>query len=413
MHENKISKLVEEHVIKFFKTQGPSENIYHDLRHTEEVVESALHIGKHSGLNEEELEILTIAAWFHDSGYAEKSEGHEEISANNAERFLKERNYPADKIEKVKGCIRATKVPQSPKNLLEEVICDADLHHFGQENFFRKSELLRVEAEHRGNKMFDELDWLEDNIDFLTRHKFFTKYARENYEEQKNEHILKLQKKLRKKHKKLEKEKLTEDKLSLEKEKFEKKKEDDKKAGRSVETMFRNVMRTHVSFSAMADNKANIMISVNTIIITIIVSVMLRKLDNNPHLIIPTAIITFVSLVTLVFAILVTRPTVTEGRFTKEDIKNKKANLLFFGNFYNMDLKDFEWGMSEMIEDRNYLYGSMIKDFYFLGLVLGKKYRYLRICYTIFMFGLVVSVIAYAIAFAMYPEGTNIGNILE
>ena len=141
-------------------------------------------------------------------------------------------------------------------------------------------------------------------------------------------------------------------------------------------------------------------------------SIMIRKLDTNPQLIIPSAILTFTSLVTLVYAILVTRPKITAGTFTKEDIKEKKANLLFFGNFHRMSLKDFTWGMKEMMKDKDFLYDNMIADFYYLGQVLGQKYHKLRICYTIFMYGLIISVIAFAIAFILYP-GTDLGPLLE
>ena len=102
-------------------------------------------------------------------------------------------------------------------------------------------------------------------------------------------------------------------------------------------------------------------------------------------------------------AILATRPHVTSGTFTREDIRAKRANLLFFGNFHRSSLEDFEWGMKEMMKDRDYLYGSMIKDLYYLGRVLGLKYRYLRICYSIFMYGMILVVIAFAIAFATMP----------
>jgi hypothetical protein len=167
--------------------------------------------------------------------------------------------------------------------------------------------------------------------------------------------------------------------------------------------MFRNTVRTHVEFSAMADGKANIMISINTLIIGAILTVLLRKLDVNPQLIIPTFMLLTVSLVCIIFAIMVTRPKYSTGTFTKEDIQKKRTNLLFFGNFHSMPLNDFEWGMNEMMNDKEFLYGSMIKDFYYLGQVLGRKYKYLRICYTIFMYGLIASVIAYAIAFTTMP----------
>jgi len=69
--------------------------------------------------------------------------------------------------------------------------------------------------------------------------------------------------------------------------------------------------------------------------------------------------------------------------------------------------------MQELISDKDYLYSSMITDFYYLGQVLGKKYKKLRICYTIFMYGVIISVIAFAIAFILFPGGTNIGPIIE
>ncbi|HEY1113029.1 MAG TPA: Pycsar system effector family protein, partial [Chitinophagaceae bacterium] len=84
--------------------------------------------------------------------------------------------------------------------------------------------------------------------------------------------------------------------------------------------------------------------------------------------------------------------------FTEDDIRGKKTNLLFFGNFHKMDLEEYNWAMNELLKDRDYIYGSMIKDIYFLGVVLARKYRFLRISYTIFMYGIVLSVLAFGIA---------------
>jgi hypothetical protein len=106
---------------------------------------------------------------------------------------------------------------------------------------------------------------------------------------------------------------------------------------------------------------------------------------------------------TIIFAVLATRPNVTKGTFTREDIQQKKANLLFFGNFHRMNLGDYEWGMKELMRDREFLYSSMIRDIYFLGVVLGKKYRLLRISYNIFMYGFVVAVLSFAIAVLFFP----------
>lgn len=404
MSNNKsITEEAADFVNELFKNKLQTIYVYHNLTHTEEVVEAVKKIGNKLNLNDEDLEIVTLAAWFHDTGFIERVNNHEDVSIEIATKFLEEKNYKTENIELIKGCINATRYPQSPANILEEILCDADLYHLGSKKFDLKNDLLRVEWEKSEGKIYSDIEWTKINLDFLATHKFYTKPARKSLSDNKAEMIVKIQKRLRKKMAESE-EKINRDlKLEVEKQKIESKKEAGSKADRGIETMFRNVIRTHVEFSAMADNKANIMISVNTLIIGALLTFLLRKLDTNPQLIIPTFFLLLVSLTCIVFGVLVTTPKNTAGVFSKDDIVNKKTNLLFFGNFFKMDLKDFQWGMTEMMNDRDFLYGSMIKDFYFLGQVLGKKYKYLRICYNIFMYGLIVAVIAYAIAFMSTP----------
>ena len=144
------------------------------------------------------------------------------------------------------------------------------------------------------------------------------------------------------------------------------------------------------------------MISVNAIILSIILSVLFRKFETDPQLVIPALVLMFTSLSTIVFSILATRPNISKGKFTEEDIKNRQTNLLFFGNFHGMGVDNYLWGMKEMMKDGNYLYDSLIKDIYFLGVVLGKKYKLLRISYTIFMFGLIISIFLFILS-QLYP----------
>lgn len=398
-----IVKKASDFIFELFKKKLSKEYVYHNFSHAEDIAKASQKIGKKSGLNNDELEIVTVAALFHDTGYIEGGDNHEARSIDIATEFLRSKNYPEDKIEKVVSCIQATKMPQLPQDILGEVICDADLSHLGSNDFKEKSALLRLEWEKTDNRIYNELEWLEINLNMLTSHSYFTKFAHKELEGLKTDNLLKLRKRYKKLLKENEEGNSKQKKLELEREKLNKKKESEMKPDRGIETMFRNVMRTHVEFSGMADNKANIMISINTLIIGGIVTILMRKLDTNPHLIIPTFLLLTVSLVCIILAIRVTRPSLTEGKFTKEEVKQKKTNLLFFGNFYNMGLEDFSWGMKEMMYDRDYLYGSMIKDFYFLGQVLGRKYKYLRVCYTIFLIGLILSVIAFAIVYIFYP----------
>ncbi len=187
------------------------------------------------------------------------------------------------------------------------------------------------------------------------------------------------------------------------KKKGKKKKDKDpekaKDAGRSIETMFRTSLRNHISLSEIADKKANIMLTINGGINAFALGSLFPRFAETPLLVMPTMVLVTVTVTALIYAVISTIPKVTQGTFTKEDIRNKRANLLFFGNFYKMSLEDFEWGINEMIKDKEYLYGSMIRDFYNLGKVLSVKYKYLRISYAIFLAGMIVSALAFAAAF--------------
>ncbi|MEM6864351.1 MAG: Pycsar system effector family protein, partial [Bacteroidota bacterium] len=173
---------------------------------------------------------------------------------------------------------------------------------------------------------------------------------------------------------------------------------------RSVQTLYRVTLKNHLKLSDIADTKANILLSVNAIIISLVLANLIPKLDNpsNTYLIYPTLIFIVFSVVSMVLSILATRPNVTSGKFTKQDVTEQKVNLLFFGNFHKMSLNDYEWALQELVKDKDYVYSSLTKDLYFLGLVLNKKYKILRLTYNIFMIGMIISVIAFGIAFRYF-----------
>jgi predicted metal-dependent HD superfamily phosphohydrolase len=404
---NSILDSTQSFVTHVFADQVAPQYTYHNLAHTESVVAASIEVAEHSNLSKEEISLVTIAAWLHDIGYKEGHENHEDASIKMAEAFLSEQGLSIDKIEQVKKCIAATRMPQSPKNLMEEVLCDADLYHLSSDYFFSQGEKLREEWAATNQQNVNDADWVTMNIQFLKQHNYFTNYGKTVLEKKKQKNL----KQLKKQQKSVVIDEKYVDKLESEVVKLKNQLNKAKitKPDRGIETMFRVTSKNHLTLSGMADNKANIMISINSILLSVVVTILMRKLENNPHLIIPTFALTLVCLVTIVIAILATRPNVSSGTFTKEDILNKRTNLLFFGNFHGVDLKDYEWGMKEMMKDADYLYSSLTRDIYFLGAVLGKKYRLLRLCYTIFMFGIVISVLLFVIAVLFYAPigGTN------
>jgi len=286
----------------------------------------------------------------------------------------------------------------NPQTLLEKIIKDADFFHFTKEDYPIKCNLLRREWESTNRVKYTDLEWAQENLRMLSqRHVYYTEYAIENWQILKEKNIKVIEQEIQNMQND------SSDSLEVTKIKKKKTKKEDKKVkpDRGVDTLFRITLSNHTRLSGIADSKANILLSVNAIIISIALSSLIPKLDNanNAHLVVPTFIMLMFSVVSIIFAILSTRPKVTTGTFTRQDIEDKKVNLLFFGNFYKMPLVEYEWAVNEMMKDNAYLYNSMIKDLYFLGVVLEKKYRLLRITYNIFMIGIIISVIAFVIAF--------------
>ncbi|WP_026461565.1 Pycsar system effector family protein [Adhaeribacter aquaticus] len=385
------------YVRKIYVQNPRKEFTYHNLKHTEEVVRMADVIAGQFSLTETDYLALLIAAWFHDVGYLFTSHDlHEEKSAEMAASFLREESSSENFITEVQKAIMATKMPQNPVSEIGKILADADVFHFGTSHFQFTDRQVKEETELRIKQEITNDVWYNIGFKLLEKHEFQTEYCRKLLAEGKNENLQRL--KVLASEAEQAKSIVPEKPNEADKPKIKDKENKAKKPERGVETMFRITAANHMHLSDMADNKAHILLTINSVIVSVIVSFLFRKISDEPHFLIPAILFLITSLVTLVAAILVTMPSVQGGTITLEDIKRKKGNLLFFGNFYNMRFEDYEFGINVMMEDKDYLYGSMIRDNFNLGLVLEKKYKKLRFAYAFFMFGFVISVISFMIA---------------
>ena len=178
MEFHQVLENIKGYVLNYFEQQRDKDLVYHDLKHTKTVVSNATLIANQYQLNDEDFFVVIAAAWLHDIGYFIDKLNHEEAGATAANDILKQFNVSAALIEKVKGSIIATQIPQKPKNLLEEIVCDADLFHLGTEQFPDRSKLLRKEIELIKNITFDKKQWRQKNIEMLQSHSYFTDYAK-------------------------------------------------------------------------------------------------------------------------------------------------------------------------------------------------------------------------------------------
>lgn len=403
MNDN-IYKQAAQHVTRMFEDHHNPALVYHSIDHTKNVVEKAEEIAAHYQLSEREMLIIYIAAWFHDTGHLFTDiVGHEDKSIDLMREFMQGRIEDETLVQEIADCIMATHMPHVPHNRLQEIMCDADTYHFGTKDFKITNKQVREELKLR-NFTAPLKEWEKNTLELLKQHKYFTSYCQQLLAAGKQKNIDRAARKLAEVQPTMPNKKESKEKISAEE------KQQHSLVARGIQTMLRLTSENHLELSNMADGKANILISVNAIIISIILSVLVRKLEVEPYLTIPTLMFLGFSVITIVIAILATRPSITEGKFTREDVLNKKTNLLFFGNFYKSTMADYEWAMGSLMQDKDYLYNSLVRDIYYLGVVLGRKYKLIRLAYTVFMVGIVLSVIAFLVAtlFAAPREVTTV-----
>jgi uncharacterized protein len=175
--------------LDMLRTQLPPHLTYHDVWHTEQdVLPAAERLARHSGLNGEETDLLRVAAAFHDVGFVQGPEGHEARGAQMAEEVLPRFGFSAAEVAQIQGMIMATSLPQSPRNLLEALLADADLDVLGRSDFFERNQALREELRLRGEDV-PLAEWLAIQLQFLKEHHYFTPAARRLRQETKEANL--------------------------------------------------------------------------------------------------------------------------------------------------------------------------------------------------------------------------------
>lgn len=162
---------------------------YHSLYHTrDDVVPATRRLAEMIGLSEQDKKLLEVAAAYHDAGFLLQYREHELAGVTVAQKFLPHFGFSDESIRTICGMIMATRLPQSPKNLMEEILADADLDSLGREDFFERGNTLRNERTLRGEIITDE-SWYQEQVSFLRNHRYFTQAARSIRDEGKKKHI--------------------------------------------------------------------------------------------------------------------------------------------------------------------------------------------------------------------------------
>jgi predicted metal-dependent HD superfamily phosphohydrolase len=406
----------EDFVKKYVSEHDNPHLLYHNLATTQLIASVAGEISKQYQLTEEDYFILNTAAWSLHLGYYKDILHNEQASVQLAEEFCKSCEVEDSVFSSVRNCILAAKHLQSADTDLAKILCDADSFYLGAENFSDYNKLRRKEYELLNNVKVDKAEWTKKTIKLLEGHQYYSAYAKEFLNKTKTVNLQKLWQKdslqkvpvdpvvspvtVESDDDETKKDENKKEKKNKDKDKKDKKESADK----TIETMFRTTSANSQRLSSQADTKAHIMISVNSIIISVLLSLVVRKMDEFSALTVPIVMLLLVNLVTIIFAILATRPNVPKGLFSLHDLKLNKVNLLFFGNFFKMNFSDYSESMLKVMDDRQSLYLVLLRNLYEQGIVLARKYKLLKKAYNIFMYGFIISVVAFFIASKFFPD---------
>jgi len=179
------------YILTRLRTELPVARTYHSLEHTLDVYASVVDIAEQEGVTGEGLTLLKIAALYHDCGFTVQDLDHELAGCGLVREKLPEFGFSAEQVERICDMIMSTRIPQTPRNKLARILCDADLDYLGRGDFERIGSALFQEMRHYG-VLSTERQWNELQVRFLERHKYFTATNKRSREPVKQQHLAKV-----------------------------------------------------------------------------------------------------------------------------------------------------------------------------------------------------------------------------
>lgn len=375
-----------QHILNLYNHKHDARLTYHNYAQVEMIVKKTGDLAAQLQAPEPAKEIALLAAYFHQTGYLENYPSPEWWSVEKAKEFLESVQYPhiAQVLLTIQN-IHRKKIQTAP----EAIVWDAIQFVCFTDDYNEQSALLRLELELTQQQVFQKTAWQEEQVKQLLQVQFFTPYGKVHYAPKVSQNIIKQKNKIEKGEKETTHSSQPALFAGL----------DAEGTSRGAQTFFKSNYRNHINLSAIADVKANIMISVNSILISILITILTWRniTETQPNIILPSVIFLMTGMTSLIFAVLSARPKVTNLNKDVSDINIIRKNVAFFGNFADLSLGQYEQAMDELLRDEALLYGNMSRDMYYLGKVLSRKYRYLILSYNVFMVGFVLAVALFLI----------------
>jgi predicted metal-dependent HD superfamily phosphohydrolase len=372
-----IVRQAAEHVFELFRTASAGNALlFHGFKRSRDVVDACREIAKESRLEEDEMRIVLLSAWFHDAAYAVVPDDDRKKGVELARAFLIDRNQPKDLIDSVVACIESAQDP-AQDHLLHEVLHDALLSPLADKDFIRQADLFRLEQDRRTGKRYTDVEWTQQCIAFVEGHRYRTRYAQIEYDQKREANLMKLYKLLRQQQGEAAEQKAEEAKVA-------------KGAGKTVESVFYFLTKMSVNLMVLADRRTSTMIHVNAIMISAVVALLFRKIETQRYLLMPTLVLMAVNLIVIFIAIY-------SMRLDRPHLRNGggRAGAVFAFDA-SVSMQQYEEAMNMLTSDGQTLQKTMIEQLFVSRTVLNRRAKALKVTYDVFIYGLALSLAAFA-----------------
>lgn len=402
-----IVNRAQDYVKNLYATHPHELLLFHNYSYTSIVAKCARSIAQHEELGEENTQMLLISAWFINIGYIFDFVNHTKQTVKQLKAFTQEFDYPDDKTEIILNAVERVLKNEKLQNKVEKALSDANNSIFSSDDFLLWVKYHRQERNYFVKPKITRRSFWQTMIGVLKEHEYYTHSGRNLFNKGKSENIEKINLLLAEElTSELPKNNLMviqdlKDELEKVKQKVEKK----SVSTRGHDSLYRITARNQINLSGIADNKANILISLNALIVSAVITFVFSQFNSFDYLLIPAIITVSFSLTAIAFAVIATRPHILPGTFRMKDFYDKKTNLIFYGNFYNMKYDEYDRAVRDMLQDQELLFSNLNRDQYELGKILGRKFRLLHYSYTIFLYGFIISAFSFIVVLFYFNSG--------
>lgn len=373
------------YVESLFTTSNRAALPFHNFKLASAVAQEVHELGLSENLMVEQREVVLLAAWFLYAGWSQGLTSQApQMSEQHVIKFFKLQAVAPAIQDDVLSLVRQVHTGGEPQGLAEAILRDATNAIWARKKHRKHCKHLRQELEDGGAQRFSDSEWANYLIGLMSTTRFFTASGRRIYTEKLETHLRDVTAEL---------------KLQIEK-------ESDLKANRTLErgidTFFRTQSRYFFNLVALADRKSQMIIGVNSISLSILISTVHDLMRGQQNLWVPVICFVVANMVSMIFAVLAIAPNTPRRRQIKrEDVLHRHGQLMSQVLFSDIDYDNFKLGVKQMMSDEAYLYDTMIRNMFDTGRVLLRKFQYLKYAYRTFIAGLTVSAVSLLIIMAL------------